>query len=411
MIKRLKIKYIVLALSSLLVLLAFIVTGMNLLNYNAVIEDADETLELLSQNQGAFPTKDEQNDDWLPPDMSPEIPFESRFFSVLVNSSEDIVSAETSQIYVVDGEAAVEYANEALEKNADKGFVENYRYVVTVESNGTRVTFLDCGRKLDLYHDFAIFSIWMSLAGYAVIAVFVCFFVSRISRPVAESYEKQKRFITDAGHEIKTPLTIISANVDVLKMDLGENESLDDIAFQAKRLAGLTNDLVSLARMEESDQTMQMIEFPVSEIVSETAAPFGTLAKTQKKELVCEVQPMLTLCGNDKAISKLVSILLDNAMKYSPEGSKIRLDLEQQGRKLVLTVANPASSPLTEEDLHHVFDRFYRTDPSRNSETGGHGIGLSMAQAIVSAHKGKISASSDDTNAFIVKAVFPLPSA
>ena len=405
MIKRLKIKYIVLALSSLLILLTFIVTGMNLLNYNAVTAEADETLSLLSQNNGVFPSFD--NDDWLPSYMSPEIAFESRFFSVYIGETGTVISTDISRIYAVNTTAAIRYAKEALNSRREKGFVNSYRYVITTESGGTRITFLDCGRKLDLYRDFLTSSIIMALIGYIVIAVFVVFFVIRFIRPVAESYEKQKRFITDAGHEIKTPLTIISANVDVLRMDIGENECLDDIANQAKRLAGLTNDLVYLARMEESDQSMQMIEFPISEIVTETAAPFKTLAKSQDKELTCEIRPMLTLCGNDKAISQLVSILLDNAIKYSPKGSEIKLALEKQGRKLILTVSNPSAVPLSEEDLHHVFDRFYRADPSRNSETGGHGIGLSMAQAIVAAHKGKISASSGDGNAFIVTAVFP----
>ena len=409
MIKRLKIKYIALTLSSLLILLAFIVTGMNLLNYNAVVDEADKTLSLLSQNKGEFPAFDENMDNWLPPNMSPEIPFESRFFSVFVDSSGNVISAVTTQIYSVDNKTAAEYATDALNKGADRGFEGNYRYVITSEKNGKLIAFLDCGRKLDLYHDFVLYSILMAVAGYIVIAVLVIFFVSRFIRPVAESYEKQKRFITDAGHEIKTPLTIISANVDVLKMDIGENECLDDITNQTKRLADLTNDLVYLARMEESDQSVQMIEFPVSDIVSETAAPFKTLAKAQNKELLCQIQPLLTLCGNDKAISQLVSILLDNAIKYSPENSEIKLELEKQGRKLILTVGNPSAVPISEEDLHLVFDRFYRADPSRNSETGGHGIGLSMAQAIVTAHKGKISASSGDGNAFIVKAVFPTP--
>lgn len=406
MIKRLKIKFIALALTALLVLLSVIVAGMNLLNYRAIVDEADATLSLLSQNQGAFPDPQEDMADWLPPGMSPEIPFESRFFSVLINEKGEVIHAETSQIYAIDRSTAVHYAEEALRNDSDRGFVENYRYSRTLEMTGIRITFLDCGRKLDLYHDFAVFSIGMSLSGYAVTAIAICFFAGKFIRPVAESYEKQKRFITDAGHEIKTPLTIISANVDVLKMDMGENECLEDIQQQARRLTGLTNDLIYLARMEESQNALQMIEFPVSEIILDTAASFQTLAQTQDKELSHQVQPMLSMRGNDKAISQLVSILLDNALKYSPEGSRISLNFERQGRKLILTVGNPSATPIADEDLRHVFDRFYRTDPSRNSETGGHGIGLSMAQAIVIAHDGEISACSPDGKSFLVEASF-----
>ena len=407
MIRKLKIKFIALALTALFVLLAVIIAGMNLLNYEAVIDEADETLSLLSQNQGTFPKFEEDLPDWLPPGMSPEIPYETRYFSVVVNNSGDVTYAETSQIFAINSETASEYARDVVKRTRDHGFVGNYRYISTSEEMGMRITFLDCGRKLDLYHDFVTFSIGMSLLGYAVTAIAVCFFAGKFIRPVAESYEKQKRFITDAGHEIKTPLTIISANVDVLKMDMGENECLEDIGKQAKRLAGLTNDLVCLARMEESQNSLQMVEFPISEIILDTAVSFQTLAQTQNKELSYQVQPMLSMRGNDKAISQLVSILLDNALKYSREGSRIILDFGRQGRRLILTVGNPAATPLTEENLRHVFERFYRADSSHNSETGGHGIGLSMAHAIVTAHGGKISASSSDGKTFLVTTVFP----
>lgn len=410
MIRRLKIRFTALALTALFVLLAVIVAGMNLLNYRSVVEEADTTLSLLSRNQGAFPEFREGPGgpmDWLPPGMSPELPFTARFFSVLVNNSGEVVNTETSRIFAIDSGTASRYALDIAKKGSARGFVEKYRYMSTPERMGMRITFLDCGRELDLYHDFTLFSIGMSLAGYAVTAVAVCFFAGKFIRPVAESYEKQKRFITDAGHEIRTPLTIISANVDVLKMDMGENQCLEDIGNQAKRLAGLTNDLVCLARMEESRDSRQMIEFPVSEVVLDTAAPFRTPAQTQEKEFDCQVQPMLTMVGNNETISQLVSILLDNALKYSPRGGRISLQFGRQGRRLVLTVSNPSVLPVTDETLRHVFDRFYRADSSRNSGTDGYGIGLSMARAIVNAHGGKISASLDG-NVFLVTAVFPL---
>lgn len=411
MIRKLKIKFIALALTALFVLLAVTVLGMNLLSYTAVVDEADTTLFLLLQNQGAFPDYDGGPADWLPPGMSPEVPYEARYFSVVVNHSGAAVYTETSRIFAVDSETAAQSAQTVTQKNSSQGFVGNYRYISTSTRMGTLIVFLDCGRELGLYYDFVAFSIGMSLLGYAITAIVICFFAGKFIRPVAESYEKQKRFITDAGHEIKTPLTIISANVDVLKMDMGENECLEDIEKQAKRLAGLTNDLVCLARMEESQNSLQMVEFPISEIILDATVPFQALAKTQDKELSYQVQPMLAMRGNDKAISQLVSILLDNAVKYSQKGSRIILNLERQGRKLILTVSNPAAAPLTEENLRHIFDRFYRADPSRSSETGGHGTGLSMAHAIVTAHGGKISASSSDGKLFLVTAVFPMQAA
>ena len=223
----------------------------------------------------------------------------------------------------------------------------------------------------------------------------ITFFSGRIIRPILDAYEKQKRFITDASHEIKTPLTIISADTDVLEMEYGGSEWLSDIRAQTRRLAGLTNELVTLSRMEEPDYKLSLLEFSVSDAVSETAANFQALAQAQGKKLILKVPPMLTLTGNEKSIRQLVGILMDNALKFSPEETDILLVLEKQSRGLRLSVTNLSDTEIPKEHLNLLFDRFYRTDPSRNSDSGGHGIGLSVAKAIVTAHGGKIQASSE----------------
>lgn len=408
MIKNLKLKFIVLSTISIFLLLLTVVFGMNVLNYNSVVREADSTLSLLSHNKGVFPDMGGNRGDRLPPNMSPELPFESRYFSVLLNGNGDVIRAETSQIISVDAEKAVEYADDIMNKNSKRGFVDSFRYVRTVEGNGVRITFLDCGRQLDAYYNFLIISIIMAITGFIIVFLVISFFSGKFIRPISESYEKQKRFITDAGHEIKTPLTIISANVDVLEIDMGKNECLEDIRQQAERLTVLTNDLVYLARMEESENTLQMIEFPVSDVVQETAAPFKTLFQAQEKEFICNVQPMLSMQGNYKAIRQLVSILMDNALKYSPVGGTVTLNFTRQNKNLILTVSNTIDTVITSENLNHIFDRFYRTDPSRNSETGGHGIGLSVARAIVTAHGGKINADIKGGNLFQITAVLPI---
>ena len=406
MIKRLRIKYTVLAVSALFLLLTIIVAGMNLLNYRSVIDEADETLAVLSDNSGVFPSF-ENGMEWLPSGMSREIPFESRYFSVLLDENNTPILIETSNIYTIDGVTAVGYAVEVAEEKDEKGFKDDYRFVVTSERIGKRITFLDCGRKIALFHEFRNTSIMISLAGYFVILLLVCFFVARFTRPVSESYEKQKRFITDAGHEIKTPLTIINADVDILKMDVEENEYLDDIKKQSNRLAELTNDLIKLARMEESKSDIQLIDIPASEIILETAASFQTIAKSLNKELVIQVQPMLTMLGDKSKVEHLITILLDNAIKYSPDGETVKLSFERRGKRLLLSVNNVSSVRLSTDDIRHIFDRFYRADQSRNSETGGHGIGLSIAQAIVNLHGGKIEAASPDGKTFMITASFP----
>lgn len=408
MIKKLKFKFIVLAMSALFVLLVVIVTGMNAINYNSVVKDSDEILSVLSQNKGMFPDAAGRPDGILPPGLSPETPYESRYFSVMINESGDVTNTNTSQIASIDKNTAIEYAKKVMDKRLKQGFMGDYRYLVSNEFNGTRILFLDCGRRLDSFHSFLSASIAMSLAGFAVVFLVISILSGKILKPIIESYEKQKQFITDAGHEIKTPLTIISANVDILEMELGENnESLQDIQQQTKRLRSLTDDLVMLTRMEEAETTMQKIDFPLSEVVAEAAYPFSALAVSQEKEFICNIQPMLSFCGNDKAISQLVSVLLDNAMKYSPAGGTVALTLSKKGRTVSLSAFNTTDTFINPEQLKYVFDRFYRTDSSRNSETGGHGIGLSVAKAIVTAHGGQITASSPDGHSFRITAEFP----
>lgn len=235
----------------------------------------------------------------------------------------------------------------------------------------------------------------------------VVYFSGRIVRPLAESYEKQKRFITDAGHEIKTPLTVLQADADILEMELGSNEWLTDMRGQLKHLSALTNDLVSLARMEEGETSLHLLETPVSDVISEAAESFRSLAQAQGKTLAVFVEPMLSMATDEKSIRQLVGILLDNALKYSPEGSEIALNFSKQSRQLKLTVTNASSAPLPKGNPDVLFERFYRVDSSRNSQTGGHGIGLSIAKAIVTAHGGRIHAATIADTALQISAQFP----
>lgn len=408
MIKKLRTKFILLTMSSLFVLLFVLVGSMNLVNYRAVVKESDGILVFLSQNKGRFPSpEDEKGEPPLPPQMSPELPHETRYFSVLMSTDGRILHTETSKITAVNTATAISYAESACARQTENGFIGRFRFVRFTEINGIRYTFLDCGRSLDAFRSFMYASIGIALLGL-VIVFFVVFFVAgRIIRPFAENYEKQKRFITDAGHEIKTPLTIINANVDVLEMELGQNECLDDIQLQTKRLTSLTNDLVLLARMEESSTSMPMIEFPISEVIAEAVLPFRTLAQAQEKNVQADVQPMLSAVGNGKAIQQLISVLMDNAVKYTPRGGTITVHFARQGKVLCLLVHNTTETEIDTESLSHVFDRFYRMDASRSSSSGGHGIGLSVAKAIVTAHNGKIQASTTDRHSFLITITLP----
>lgn len=414
MIKKLRAKLILACMFSLAVVLLVILGGVNLMSYQKVVSDADTVLSLLAANDGAFPKlrapQEEKDEGYFAPFgtpgdkrdlfnqriMSPETPYESRFFSVLLGEDGQVVETDTGQIAAVDAEQATDYAQKAAASGKTSGFLDDYRFLVQNESGGIRVIFLDCGRSLSSFRTTLLASVSLAVLGLAAVLFLLLILSRRIVRPMAESYEKQRQFITDAGHELKTPMTIISADADLAEMECGENQWLTDIRRQAQRLTALTNDLIYLSRMEEEQPKLQYIDFPISDVVEEMAQSFAAPARSQDKDFQVQVQPMLSFQGDEKGIRQLVSILLDNALKYSPSGGQLALHLEKQGRNLLLTVSNTCAQPMEQDKLPHLFDRFYRTDQSRNSQSGGYGLGLSIAKSIVSAHKGKIRAESHD---------------
>lgn len=405
MIRKTKRNFIVLSMTALLVLLMVIVAGMNVINYNAVISEADLTLALLSEHRGRFP-------DFGPMDKlpfhSPETPYETRFFSVLLDEKGRAIQTDTSRIKAIDAGQASSYAEEIFSAQKTRGFAGEYRYLSTQEGPGQRMIFLDCSRELHNCRTFLWASIGMAVVGYGIFFAVIVICSERIVRPVTESYEKQRRFITDAGHELKTPLTIIRADADVLEMELGENEWIEDIRRQTSRLTALTGDLVYLSRMEESGQALQTVDFSFSDAVEETVLSFHALAQTRKITLERSVAPLLSINGEEKAIRQLVNILLDNAMKYTPQGGRVLVTARRQGKHLVLTVGNTTAAPIPRDQLERMFDRFYRLDASRSSQTGGSGIGLSVAKAIVQAHGGKITAAAKDGPALEIGVTLPV---
>ena len=432
MIKKLKRKFTVLATVSMLVLMTVLILIMNLANYGSLVSENDAILEVLAEASdpgrgGAMPPDgrggpdgrgdlDPSDDDWDwddwderfgPRGLSPEIPYESRYFTVWANADGDIIAVDLSRIVSVDDASAREYAGKALASSRSKGFAGNFRYLKISDEGGTRIIFLDCGRKLSSFHKFMWTSIITGFAGCVIVFLIFLFAAGRIVRPIAESYEKQKSFITDAGHEIKTPITIIRANADLMEEDFGENECLTDIRNQTERLADLTNKLVYLSRMEEAGSEIVKMDFPVSELVSEIAQSFTAVAAAQRNEYEINVQPDIMMNGAPDEIRQLSSILIENAMKYTTEGGQVGVELSKQKKQIVLSVYNDTENVIPDEELPHLFDRFYRADKSRNSETGGHGIGLSIAKVITEAHGGKISAATRDGKQFVITATFP----
>ena len=391
-------------LSTMLVLTA-IMGVVNFSNYREMLDRADEMTALLEQNDGKFPeepSRHEQDDTETPPAkpendekdksrFSVETPFETRYFTVTVDENGEVTDCDLDRIAAVDEETAEEYTQTAQQKNKTTGFQGIYRYRVTETEDGAKYVFLDCRREISNFRTVLVTTISVSLLGLAAVFVLVVIFSRMVFRPVEESIQKQKRFITDASHELKTPLTIIDANTEVMEMESGESQWTKSTRKQIQRLSGLVQQLVTLSRLDEEKGLEEKCEFNLSEAVSECVQPYESLAQTREKNLTLNIEEDITYTGDERSIRQLAGILMDNAVKYSSENGNITLTLKKKGKKIFLEVYNDAGD-LPQGKLDVLFERFYRLDSSRNSGTGGSGIGLSVAKAIVRAHKGKITA-------------------
>ena len=425
MIKKLRTRFILTAILSVLIVLTVLIGGINLFNYRQVVSDSDDVLQLLMDNDGSFPdpfvppmpddipAKPEgeagRRNGWEGRINSPEIAYESRYFSVEIESDGSVSSSNTGMIAAIDKETAVKYGQSVFNSGKTSGFIGDYRYAAKDTENGGRlIIFYDCGRSLSNFRNFLLISMVISLIGLVLVSIIIIFASARIVKPVAESYEKQKRFITDAGHEIKTPLAIINADADVLAMDLEEdNEWLSDIKKQTSRLTELTNDLILLSKMEEGNSVLVMDDLDLSKEVAEQSESFKAIAVTGGKKFDTSISENVHIRGDKKTIEELISILLDNAVKYCPEGGKTKVRLARNGKYASLEVTNDTETDIPSDDMKHFFDRFYRADQSRNSETGGHGIGLSIAKAIAESHGAKLTVSKKQERSITFAVSFP----
>lgn len=422
MLKTLRNKFIKIAMLSVAAVLVVIIISINFANYIQITKTSNTKISLIAQNDGIFPnlsndkdspdknipnkkrpqTKDElmERERKLPLESS----FDTRYFTVLMRNDGTVISVDTGKISAVSTSTAKSYAKMLYKDEKSKGYLQQYKYKSFVKEGETSsnilYVFLDCERELDSFWNTIFASIFISVISYIIIFYMVCHFSKKILKPVAESYEKQKRFITDASHEIKTPLTIIDANTEIIEMTMGENDWTISTKKQIKRLTDLTEKLVFLSRMDEENTRLEMEEFSLSEALLDTIHPFSSVAKAKGKTLTYDIISDINYYGDEKNIRQLISILLDNALKYSNENGEISIKLYTLGKNKIITVWNSVEN-ISSGKHDELFDRFYRLDESRNSQTGGFGIGLSVAYAIVKAHKGTIKAKSDDEKSIL----------
>ena len=399
MIRRLRRKFVLLCMGVVVAVMVAVVALMNGLFVARANATLDGMLAFLTDNGGDFPVVDDgeapriprgpRQMDWGGMSMdSPEAPFITRHFSVLLDAGGEALSVNTESIAAVSSEEAVLYARRALDK-AGSGYLDVYRYRVSETDDGTLVVFLDASTQLSTARQFFIISSSVAAGVCLAVLLLALLFSGRAVRPIAQSVEKQRQFITDAGHELKTPLTIISANCEVLEMEMAGNEWLTGIEKQVARLRKLVNDLVTLSRLDEGRPTGEEARFSLSDAVCDTALAFSAAAERAGKRLRADAEPGVFINGDEAALRQLTAILVDNAVKYADAGGEIRVGL-RGGRHPVLTVENDCRN-VSELPLDRLFDRFYRFDPARTGD-GSHGLGLSIARSIAEAHRASLRA-------------------
>ena len=403
MIYRLQRRFILICTVSVLTVIALVFGIILVLNISSMNRNMDMLADQVSEGGGRFPSFDEPGrPNSFPPRndqnfefITPETPFSTRYFTVFFNKKGEVDRTFTEQIYSVDEKIAIEYAERALDGDETRGWISNYRYkIFSTQFGGKAVVFVDGSMsRVSLMQSTMISG--MVLLGCAALVLILVFLLSKKAvKPIAESYEKQKQFITDANHELKTPLTLILANVDIAEVELGQNEWLDDIRSEGHRMTELVNQLVSLSRMDEETHKLNMTEVSFGDLVADTVSEFEPLAKERGKTLAVSIDKRTTCLGDEALLHRLVGILMDNAIKYCDNNGEIRVML-RRGRRVVLTVENTYAA-VGEIELNRLFDRFYRADKARKF-TGGYGVGLSMAKAIVENHRGEIGAYKKDS--------------
>ena len=388
MIRRIRRRFIRIALLVLalaMVLVALVINTVNWINTRA---ELTETLTFLTQNNGApgrgFPGRGKRSRG-----LQNRLD-ESRFFSVHVTEADGLVLYDTSRVSDYGREELLAIAQRALDSGRADGFLDHYLFEIIDTDDGRLAVFLNCETRLAARRKLALFSAGACAGGILLAWLLVSLFSRRAIQPLIDNAVQQKQFITDAGHELKTPLTVISANMDVLSLEAGENEWIHSTQKQVANMRGLVNELIYLSRLDEETSGLDMAQVDLSALVREVAEPFESMAEFASKSMTVSAGEGISIWGNAAMLQRLVSVLCDNAVKYAPEGDEISVALKDDGKRVFLRTENGLKVPMAQETLDHLFDRFYRADASRSKESGGYGIGLSVARAIVEKHGGTI---------------------
>ena len=407
MIKTLQRKFVVTAMIAISVLLILLLGTINIINIGVVGNQVERKLEMISESEG-----NPDNIPMAPGGIPPREPYgqkndydtfmSSNFFVVRFDRNGDIIHTDVSRISSVSEQEAEELAEIVYGKNAQSGKIDSFEYMISDSRMGFGkvAVFLDTSSDIHSYIRVLFLSVSIGIVCWILMLLFVILLSKRAIRPIAENMEKQKQFVTNAGHEIKTPLAIIQSNTEAMELYNGENKWSKNIKEQTIRLNELMKNMLTLARMDESSAILNVSEFSLSQLLVDNTECFLETLELRQITLQKNIQPMISFRANPEHIIQLISVLMDNAVKYTNEGGSIFVSLERNDKRIKLQFKNTCQQlpPVSPDKL---FDRFYRADEARTQKNGGYGIGLSVAQSIVETYKGRISAEYENGNTVV----------
>ncbi len=394
MIDKLRKKMIWVCCTAVFVVFALIFGAIYISGSRQLNSNMDMMADRIAEGNGVFRPFDQDHP--MPPGMSQnpgfftdETPFSTRFFTIWIAEDGKIIGVNLESVSSVSKEDAYEYAQAVIHDGDTRGWQGNYRYKVFSAMRGTGIVFVDGSMNRSTTRSLMWTAAAVLLGCMLVISIVIIVVSKRVVRPLAQSYEKQKQFITDANHELKTPLTLILTNLEIVESELGHSEWLDDIRTEGQRMSALVAQLTALSRLDEDTPTMITADLSFSDVCSDTVSEFAPLIDNKGLTMTAYIQPDLHLEGDEGAIRRLVTILIDNAVKYCDPMGEITLVLEGQRQK-TLRVENSCTG-VDNMQLSRLFDRFYREDKARTS-SNSFGIGLSLAKSIAEKHHGEIKA-------------------
>lgn len=406
MFKSLRRKFVATSVASVAVVIILMASTLNFINYYKMGQRVDDSLYEASKSSALVTIfSDGEEDMIVTKNTASKTPNNNGFSIAKIDENKNVIRSYRDDVLIKGKDDLQKLVTDAVNESSTSGYVGTYRYLKVNNDAGNLVLLLNTQRDLDSFHAFMRNSIIVSSIVILSVFILLVLISKKVIAPIQQSYQKQKQFITDASHELKTPLAIIRSNTDVLELENGDSKWTKNIQNQVDRLTSLVNSLVVFSRMEEKD-TAEKVKFNLSESLHARIDDFEELASFQKKHFNADIDNNIYYRGEQQAIVQLMDILLENAIKYATKETNINVTLKKNKKYAMMKISNQAN--VKKGDLRKVFDRFYRLDESRNSTVKGYGIGLSMAKLIAEKHKEVIKAYAPEDGIFKIEVRFTL---